>query len=286
VNFIEKVMKYSALTIKLDPSSDEFFGFISALLDQHGFEGIYEDDKKLVAYIPKDNLTSAIIDSVINKMAELGCKVECVSEDIAENNWNELWESNFEPVIIDDLCVIKAPFHEEFPDIKYRITIEPKMSFGTGHHQTTRMMLEKILELDMTGKCVLDMGCGTGVLSILASMKGAFQITAIDIDKWAVENTKENIQKNKISNIKILMGGKDSIPDEKYDIILANINRNIILDQMSEFARVNKKSGLLLISGILAEDVDAMKEKAQSVGFNLIDSNSLSNWSLLMFERN
>jgi len=279
-------MKYSALTIKLDPSSDEFFGFISALLDQHGFEGIYEDDKKLVAYIPKDNLTSAIIDSVINKMAELGCKVECVSEDIAENNWNELWESNFEPVIIDDLCVIKAPFHEEFPDIKYRITIEPKMSFGTGHHQTTRMMLEKILELDMTGKCVLDMGCGTGVLSILASMKGAFQITAIDIDKWAVENTKENIQKNKISNIKILMGGKDSIPDEKYDIILANINRNIILDQMSEFARVNKKSGLLLISGILAEDVDAMKEKAQSVGFNLIDSNSLSNWSLLMFERN
>jgi len=277
-------MVYTALYFSIYPLSSEFYDILSALIDQQGFEGIYEENEKLIAYIPENNLPTGIILAIVDKMDSIGCKVEWSSESIPEKNWNELWESNFEPVIIDTRCVIRAPFHQEFPEIKYRITIEPKMSFGTGHHQTTRMMLEKVLELDMTGKHVLDMGCGTGVLSILTSMKGATKITAIDIDKWAVENTLENSLKNHIENIEVIKGGKESIPDKKYDVILANINRNIIIDQIDSYANYIVQGGFLLVSGILTEDFNIINEKAMLNRFNLINSNQLGNWLLLMFE--
>jgi ribosomal protein L11 methyltransferase len=279
-------MIYSALTFRLSPSIEEYADVLIALIDKEGFEGIYEDNDKIIAYISKVLLKSIDIGALITPVLDMGCKIEWVEEEIQEKNWNEVWESNFEPVVIDNRCVVRAPFHKEYKDICYQINIEPKMSFGTGHHQTTRMMLEKILDLDVNQKNILDMGCGTGVLSILAAMKGAGNITAIDIDKWAIENTIENAQKNQINKIEVIQGGKDIIADRKFDIILANINRNILLDQMERYSKALINSGLLILSGILAEDIEIISESAKTNGFTLTDKNSMNNWVLLMFKRN
>lgn len=279
-------MIYSALTFRLSPSIEEYADVLIALIDKEGFEGIYEDNDKIIAYISKVLLKSINIGALIKPVLDMGCKIEWVEEEIQEKNWNEVWESNFEPVVIDNRCVVRAPFHKEYKDICYQINIEPKMSFGTGHHQTTRMMLEKILDLDVNQKNILDMGCGTGVLSILAAMKGAGNITAIDIDKWAIENTIENAQKNQINKIEVIQGGKDIIADRKFDIILANINRNILLDQMERYSKALINSGLLILSGILAEDIEIISESAKTNGFTLTDKNSMNNWVLLMFKRN
>jgi ribosomal protein L11 methyltransferase len=278
-------MIYSALTFTIYPATQEFIEMLIALLDECGFEGIFEEQEKVIAYISQDSLSVEAVETIATTLQEMNCKIVWTSEDIPEQNWNEVWESNFEPVLIDNRCVIRASFHPEFSEVKYRITIDPKMSFGTGHHQTTRMMLEKALELDFTGKNVLDMGCGTGVLAILSSMKGAKQITAIDNDKWAVENTIENVEINQLNNIEVIMGSKENIPEKKFDIIFANINRNILLDQLDAYAEAIVRKGLLLISGILVEDNEMMKEKAEMAGFHLLKTESLKNWLLLMFER-
>lgn len=279
-------MIYKALTCTLNPLTDEFSEILIAHLNQEGFEGIYEENNTLIAYIPDNIFNESVIHLIIGSMKDIGCNIDWVIEEIQEKNWNEVWESNFEPVIIDNRCVIRAPFHGEFKDFQYQITIEPKMSFGTGHHQTTHMMLDKILDLDLFDKKILDMGCGTGVLSILASLKGASHIIAIDIDHWAVENTIENVLRNHTDNITVVLGGKEKIPAEKFDLILANINRNILLDQINEYARVCIDSGLLILSGILLDDIDIITEKALENGFSLADKKSLNNWALLMFKRN
>jgi ribosomal protein L11 methyltransferase len=279
-------MVYSAFHFLLEPYKVENIEVLSALLDIYYFEGINEEESSLTAYIPSEKLQVEAMQEIKSTLAGLGCKLSWTHEDIAEQNWNKLWESNFEPVIIDTRCVVRAPFHREYPEILHRITIEPKMSFGTGHHATTRLMTEKILETDFKGKKILDIGCGTGILSILASMCGAENITAIDIDKWAFENTLENIQKNNISNIQVIQGGKESIPETKYDVILANINRNVLLDQMIDYSRLIKMGGLLLISGILIEDIEILKETAQIDGFYFNYEKILGNWVLLAFQRN
>lgn len=278
-------MSYTAVHVTLNPATNEFTEILYALFDIHAFEGINETTNGFIAYIPSAKLNQAALDEIFQSLMEIGCRMEWKTEEIPEQNWNILWESNFEPVIIDDQCVIRAPFHEPFTDIPIRITIEPKMSFGTGHHQTTRLMIGKMLQLDFQGRKVLDMGCGTGILGILASLLGAANVCCIDFDRWAYENTIENIARNSISNIKVIEGGKENIPNEIVDVVLANINRNVLIDLMPNFAHITQKESLLMLSGILEGDSAVIRNSAVANGFEYIESRLLTGWMMMLFKR-
>jgi ribosomal protein L11 methyltransferase len=278
-------MLYKAIYFILEPTTQEMVEILYALLDNLDFEGISVENNTIIGYIPAKRYEQQAIIALEKKLASLGCRLKWKVKDIPDQNWNYLWESNFEPVVVNTNCVIRAPFHPEFADVTYRITIEPKMSFGTGHHQTTRLMIGQMLKIDFKGKNVLDMGCGSGILAILASMRGASHISAIDIDKWAYENTIENAAKNKINNIEVLIGGREAIPVEKFDIVLANINRNILLDQITDYACVTHKKSVLLVSGILIEDIPKLKEAAQYAGLKFVETRLLDNWAMIVFAR-
>lgn len=278
-------MQYKSVGFSLNSSGNEFREILFALLDSNGFEGIMEEGPAIVAYIKSANFNEQIIAEIESAMTNLGCKTESFISDVADQNWNSVWESNFEPVFIKDICVIRAPFHSQYPNLKYQITVEPKMSFGTGHHSTTRLMMEQMLKCDLKGLKVLDMGCGTGILSVLASMCGATFITAIDVDFWAFENTIENIAKNNRQNVSVLMGGKEIIPSEKFNIVLANINRNILLDHFPRYAEVMDPGSLILMSGFLNEDVPVMKDAAKQSGFISITERSILEWAFIMFKK-
>ncbi len=278
-------MSYSAIHIFLNPVSGEYADILYALLDVNLFEGITENDSGYIAYIPTDKLNLSLLDEIKHSLHEIGCEMKWTAEEIPDQNWNMLWESNFDPVIIDQKCVIRAPFHDKFSDIPLRITIEPKMSFGTGHHQTTRLMLEQMLCIDFNEKQVLDMGCGTGVLGILASLLGASLVYCIDPDRWAYENALENIARNSVSNIHLIQGGKEKIPERVFDVVLANINRNILIDQIPVYSTITKKGSLLLISGTLDDDSPLIRQTAGENQFTYVESRLLDGWKMIVFKR-
>jgi ribosomal protein L11 methyltransferase len=203
-------------------------------------------------------------------------------EILPDINWNEQWEKNFDPVIIEHRCAIRAPFHPPFNEKEYVRTIEPKMAFGTGHHETTSLMISAMLDLDFTGKTVLDMGCGTGVLGIFAAMKGAREVLAVDIDSWAYENAKENARLNNIE-MTVLKGGSEVLPEIEFDIILANINRNILIEQASEYNRVLNFCGRLFVSGFLLSDVEMLENTFNDLGLTSVNHSSMGNWHMLEF---
>lgn len=279
-------MLITAVNFSLAPYSVAFSELLIAMLDAESFEGIHEDQEQVIAYIPSESYHQNSLLLIKNTLKAMACVLTWEVIDVPEQNWNSVWESNFEPVLVDTRCAIRAPFHPEFPEAEYQITIEPKMSFGTGHHQTTRLMVTQLLEISVKGKSVLDIGCGTGVLGILSGMRGAEKITAIDIDEWAYKNTIENAARNNVGQLIAIQGGKEKVPNEKFDIILANINRNILLDQMNDYASHCQPKGLLMLSGILLSDRLAISESANSHGFQLINSAELDNWLMLLFEMN
>ncbi len=278
-------MDYTEVTFKLEPFEIEYIEILSALLDNLGFDGITETQTQVTSYVLSNNFFEEKIEEVADKLIKLGCKTDYFSKPVKEQNWNETWESNFEPVVIGKRCLIKAPFHHVNEKYEYEIVIEPKMSFGTGHHATTSLVIEEILNHDLTGLDVLDMGCGTGVLAILCALKGAKNIYAIDIDDWAFENSKENIERNNVENTTIIKGGKESIPNVEFDMVIANINKNILLDQLNAYAVALRKKGVLFISGILVSDQEAMHNEAIKNGFELIASRTLLNWLIMIFEK-
>ncbi|WP_424656351.1 50S ribosomal protein L11 methyltransferase, partial [Capnocytophaga granulosa] len=199
-------------------------------------------------------------------------------------NWNEEWEKNFSPIVVEDLCTVRANFHP-VPNTRYDIVITPKMSFGTGHHETTYMMLQQLLPLSLEGAKVLDMGCGTGILAIMAALRGAHDITAIDIDPWCVENATENVQQNNCSFITIKEGDVSLIAGEQYNLILANINRNILLSDIPAYTQALLPQGLLLVSGFYEEDLPAIKEKCQEVGLTYLSHIERNRWVSAKFQR-
>jgi len=203
---------------------------------------------------------------------------------IAPQNWNEEWEKNFSPLIINDDCYVRATFHDHQPQYKYEIVIDPKMAFGTGHHQTTTMMMLYVLETDIQDKVILDMGAGTGILGILAAKRGAKEIVAIDNDEVCYNSAIENAALNQIDNLTSLCGSKETIPQTEFDIILANINRNILLDQIEQYAAVLKQDGLIFFSGFY-EDPDLEMIKAHCAEFNLtyVDHKKIDNWVAAKF---
>jgi len=252
-----------------------------AELGYTGFESFVETEKGVTAYIKKEEWNSEILNDIqILKSKEF--IIDHTFNEIEQTNWNEEWEKNFKPIVVDDICTVRAPFHET-PNTKYDIVIEPKMSFGTGHHETTHMMIQHILNNDFKDKSVLDMGCGTGVLAILAEMKDATNIDAIDIDNWCYINSLENVERNNCKHISVFEGDASLLNEKKFDIIIANINRNILLADISKYAACLNKEGQLFLSGFYIHDIPIIEKECSKYGLKLQESLERNNWVSLKF---
>ena len=251
-----------------------------AQLGYVGFESFVEQDYGVTAYIQKQEWNSKILEDVfLLHSNEFNITFE--HNEIAQTNWNEEWEKNFNPIQVDDLVSIRAPFHTN-PSLQFDIVIEPKMSFGTGHHETTHMMVQHLLALDLDTKKVLDMGCGTGILAIFAEMKGAKPIDAIDIDSWCYENSLENIQRNNCNHITVYEGDA-SVLKEKYDVIIANINRNILLSDIKTYTDCLNENGVLLLSGFYKEDIAIIEDEVTKHGLTFETMIQNNNWVALKY---
>ncbi len=276
-------MNYYELTFTTQTTEAYQQDLLINALGEVGFDTFEEIESGFKAYVPEtdfneDEVTEAL--APYRDMFDFSYDVTL----IPQKNWNEVWESNFEPIAIGDTVFVRATFHEPQPEFKYEIVIDPKMAFGTGHHQTTAMVLEHMLENDFDGKKVLDMGCGTGILAIMASKLGAADIVAIDYDPVCYESTIENSQLNNITNVSALCGSKEAIPNEQYDTILANINRNILIDQMSRYAEALKTGGEIYFSGFYeSPDLDIIKDEAGKYGMKYITHKKDKEWVAAKF---
>jgi len=252
-----------------------------AELGNLNFESFVETEEGLTAYIQKEDWHTNILDEVFILQSK---EFNIVSEysEIAQTNWNAEWEKNFNPIIVDDLVSIRAPFHNN-PNVKYDIVIEPKMSFGTGHHETTHMMVQHLLQLKLENKKVLDMGCGTGILAIFAEMKGAKPIDAIDIDNWCYLNSIENAERNNCNSISVYEGDASLLNNKNYDVIIANINRNILLNDIKIYANCLSSGGILLLSGFYKEDFTIINKEAENQNLKLDGELTKNNWMSLKF---
>jgi ribosomal protein L11 methyltransferase len=257
-----------------------------AELGDIGFNTFEEVEGGFLAFV---DLSTYSEDQLKNVLEQFEGEFECnytVSE-IEGKNWNEEWEKNFEPLIINDQCYVRATFHEARPEYLYEIVIDPKMAFGTGHHQTTTMMMQYLLETDVEDKEILDMGCGTAILAILAAKKGAGRLLAIDNDEVCYLSSVENAALNGITNLDALCGGKEVIPDATFDMILANINRNILLDQIPTYAKVLKAQGSIFFSGFYeSPDLQMIKEACEPFGMKYINHKKIGEWVAACFEKN
>jgi ribosomal protein L11 methyltransferase (prmA) len=275
MNYIE----YDFTVSPLDMGSE----ILIAELAEVGFDSFVDTPTGIKAYIPKDSWNEHILQDIY-LLSNPEFTISYQITEIEQVNWNEEWEKNFSPIVVEDLCTVRANFHP-VPNTRYDIVITPKMSFGTGHHETTYMMLQQLLPLSLEGAKVLDMGCGTGILAIMAALRGAHDITAIDIDPWCVENATENVQQNNCSFITIKEGDVSLIAGEQYNLILANINRNILLSDIPAYTQALLSQGLLLVSGFYEEDLPAIKEKCQEVGLTYLSHIERNLWVSAKFQR-
>ncbi|GJQ06525.1 ribosomal protein L11 methyltransferase [Capnocytophaga cynodegmi] len=255
-----------------------------AELAELGFESFVDSENGILAYIQEHLWHKNILNDVhILQSAEF--KISYTFKTIEQINWNEEWERNFSPIVVDDICTIRAPFHE-VPNTTYDIIIEPKMSFGTGHHETTYMMLQFLLNIDLQEKKVLDMGCGTSVLAIMAEKRGAKSITAIDVDDWCVQNSVENIERNHCKNISVKLGNASLLDNENFDVVIANINRNILLSDIPQYAKTLPSEGTLLLSGFYESDVPVITNKCNENDLKLVEKLERNQWVALKFRKN
>ncbi len=265
-------LEYHFIIDPIQPWTD----ILIAELGELGFESFVETETGLLAYIQEDDWKEDILKEA-STLQRPEAKIEWSLKKIQQQNWNAEWEKNFQPIHVGNSCMVRAPFHEA-TDVEFDIVIEPKMSFGTGHHETTHMMLKHILDTDLVGKSVLDMGCGTGVLAILAKMKGAESVDAIDVDEWCFLNTQENVERNNCTDIHVFQGDKGLLSDKKYDIILANINRNILLEDIPTYAECLNGKGMLFLSGFYLDDLDAISSKCGAYGLEFEKKLEKNNW--------
>ena len=256
---------------------------LMAELAEVGFDSFEDTPTGIKAYIPKDSWNEQILQDIY-LLSNPEFTISYQITEIEQVNWNEEWEKNFSPIVVEDLCTVRANFHP-VPNTRYDIVITPKMSFGTGHHETTYMMLQQLLPLSLEDTKVLDMGCGTGILAIMAALRGARDITAIDIDPWCVENATENVQQNNCFFITIKEGDVSLIVGEQYNLILANINRNILLSDIPAYTEALFPEGLLLVSGFYVEDLPAIKEKCQEEGLTYLNHIERNRWVSAKFQR-
>lgn len=252
-----------------------------AELGEKPFESFIETEFGVTAYIQKALWTEDVLEDIFI-LTSPEFTVSYTVEEIEQVNWNEEWEKNFEAIDVDGICHVRAPFHEK-TDAQYDIVIEPKMSFGTGHHETTHMMIQHLLETDVTGKKTLDMGCGTAILAILAEMKGAQPIDAIDIDNWCYLNSIENAERNNCSHITVYEGDAALLAGKNYDVIIANINRNILLDDMQQYVDCLNPGGTLFLSGFYEEDIPVIDASCTEKGLTYVKKHQKNNWVALKY---
>ncbi|WP_350291373.1 50S ribosomal protein L11 methyltransferase [uncultured Croceitalea sp.] len=263
----------------LAPGSD----ILIAQLGEVGFESFVEHDSGFLAYIPEKDFRDGLLKE-IQLLSSSDFEIDWSSKTITQQNWNSEWEKNFHPIRVGNKCVVRAPFHEK-EDVEYDIVIEPKMSFGTGHHETTHMMLEHILNHDFKNKSVLDMGCGTGILAILAEMRGANPIEAIDIDNWCYLNSIENVERNNCTHIKVYEGNSALLEGKKFDVIIANINRNILLDDIPKYEQCLNATGLLFLSGFYKSDLDMISSKCDAHSLQFNRNLERNNWIAAVYRK-
>lgn len=274
-------MEYTAVKFKFRFEEAFVADLFVAFLAENGFDSFENWEEGIEAYIPSEDFSE---DELVEKITNFPYQgVELLSVNaIPDQNWNEEWEKNFfSPIVIGDECVIHSSFHKDVPQVQYDIQINPKMAFGTGHHATTSLIIAALLEAELRGKSLLDMGCGTAVLAILAAMRGAAPITAIDIDTWCVENAKENSQINKIENIDIRLGDARLLKGMHFDVILANINRNILLTDMKTYASCLNEQGELYLSGFYTEDIPILEAEALKYGLKTLEYKEKNNWAMM-----
>lgn len=252
-----------------------------AKLAASDFESFEENDDDMNAYIQSKLDNENNVKEILKELSEP--HINYLRYEIEQQNWNAIWESNFSPILVDNKCYIRAEFHEPKPEIQYEIVIQPKMSFGTGHHQTTRLMVQYILETEFEGKSILDMGCGTSILGILAKKRGAKTVEGIDIDDWAVENSIENAKRNNV-DIQVMEGDASLLINKKYDIILANINKNILMADIPVYEKcLNFAGGELILSGLMEFDYEDIKIKCESVGLEFVSAKQENEWIGMKF---
>ncbi len=276
-------MDFIEVSLKVSP---DFADILIAELGELGFDAFVENEEGFSAYIDEDKYSQEALEETLNRYADL-TQLSYTSQKIERQNWNEEWERNFEPLFIGGQVSVRASFHEKPAEAKYDIVINPKMSFGTGHHETTTLMIENQLTLDHQDKRVLDMGCGTGILAIMAGELGASEIVAVEIEDWTVENARENAELNGYASIDVRLGGAETIKgDQPYDIILANINRNVLLEDMPAYVDVLIPGGWLLLSGFYTEDLPSIQERAAELGLSYTSHRTKNNWVSALFKRN
>ncbi len=252
-------------------------------LDQLNFESIVDTVDGVEAFIPEGQLNlEDLNDLMVNNLPDQ--LVDYTEEIVEQQNWNAVWESQFDPIFINDKCVIRAPFHDA-QNLEYEIIISPKMSFGTGHHETTFLISQRLFELDLAGLSVMDMGCGTGVLAIIAKKLGAGYTEGIDIEHWAYENSIENALINNVSDILFLEGDANLLGERKFDLFIANINRNILHADMPKYVDSMNSGATLLLSGFYTTDVDVLKSRGKECGLNFVNSTSKNNWALIQLQK-
>ncbi len=276
-------MRYIELELVINPLIP-FRDIAIYELGELGFESFVNEKNGIKAYINEEGFNKIDPKNWIKNYPEFS--VEFRSKIIEQENWNAQWESQFDPIYIGEKLQIRAEFHKPLPEYEIDLVITPQMSFGTGHHETTYLISEMLLDKDLAGKRVLDMGCGTSVLAILAEFKGATDILGIDNDEWAVNNSHENIARNNCQNIELIQGGKEKIPTQPFDLILANINKNILLDQVSYYAAALKQGGEIYVSGFFVHDLEDIKHGFSKFGLNFVFFKEKNEWCMARFDKN
>ncbi len=272
-------IEYHFTVIPKEPGTEILIAELGAV----GFESFVENENGVTGYIQKEDWNPTLLDTIFVLNSD-EFSIQYLKKEVEQTNWNAEWEKNFKPIQVDNLVSIRAPFHEN-PHLKYDIVIVPKMSFGTGHHETTHMMVQHLLALDLEDKKVLDMGCGTGILAIFAEMKGARPTDAIDIDAWCYENSLENIERNNCSHISVIEGDSTLLVNKKYDVIIANINRNILIEDMKIYASCLNENGVLLLSGFYKEDISIIDAEVSQYNLKLETFIERNNWVALKYNK-
>ena len=280
-------MKYLEFIFHTEPCTEVVNDVLSAVLGEVGFESFVEQEGGIAAYIQTALYDEETLKSALDSFPLADTTLTYTYKEAEDKDWNEEWEKNFfQPIVIGNRCVIHSTFHHDVPQAEYDIVINPQMAFGTGHHETTSLIIGELLEADLQGKALLDMGCGTSILAILARMRGAAPCTAIDIDEWCVRNSLENIELNHVDSISVFQGDASILPDKgPFDVVIANINRNILLNDMKHYVARMNPSARLFMSGFYTDDIPAIREEAERNGLRFVHHKEKNRWAAVQFEK-